>query len=210
MPPSTRMNTRACLRDASEDSSHRRASEAWPRLQAQASAFRSSSKLMVACQSCCWCGVHLARRGDVDGPRELLAARLDSNNIGRWGKSDALVASSKLMVARSGRCTDFGNMPPHHCPASSVGPAVLNGGAGWAMSDWAASAQTKRAGELVWPSWAGHPRWPGIAVPPPGRRKSSALGRGNLVSIAAAQRAWEQWCRRQHAPPVLLEGRGRS
>ena len=88
---------------------------------ALASAFRRSSKLMVACQSCCWCGVHLARRGDVDGPRELLAARLDSNNIGRWGKSDARIASSKLMVARSGRCTDFGNMPPHHCPASKRG-----------------------------------------------------------------------------------------
>ena len=103
---------------------------------------------MVACQSCCWCGVHLARRGDVDGPRELLAARLDSNNIGRWGKSDARIASSKLMVARSGRCTDFGNMPPHHCPASSVGPAVLNGGAGWAMSDWAASAQIPLAADV--------------------------------------------------------------
>ena len=48
------------------------------------------------------------------------------------------------------------------------------------MSDWAASAQTKRAGELVWPSWAGHPRWPGIAVPPPRPKKELSSGQGEF------------------------------
>ena len=46
-----------------------------------------------ACQHCCWCNEHLARRGDVNGLRELLSARLDPNVTDQWDRTALDVAA---------------------------------------------------------------------------------------------------------------------
>ena len=54
--------------------------------------------------------------GEVLQCARTYAVQADVATTPATDQSDAHMASSKLMVARSGRCTDFGNMPPHHCP----------------------------------------------------------------------------------------------